>query len=447
MRYGLRHPLDVDLADLADDLVGPAQRADLERHLSECLLCRIKLRRLRDAHGQEPVTREAVVAGLGSAATQSFAVPGITNPDAAVDRPAAGQIWAAGDDERILLLVIRQVDDRVFAAPVTFDVLSADDETVVVNAEISPFGISLAIYPTIAAEVPISLLVAHYGELVAAADVGQLLDASHPGTVRGEPITGPTDPRLEFRQMLMDHFGALEEIEPDPDTGADAPPPRPEQVASTLVAALRRRRGEACKVHRLASWDDLVLGYSKSWSPVVAVDEFGTILIVFDTPSGLSNDADFNTAMAVLTRFNASAVVVLTTALSDAADIFDAASLNFVIGVPSGQTNPPAPVLSGLAPVDAISKFLDQNSTWSEATWLTRGTAVPSDVIATLSRSAVSAVEGVVSEGRRARIAPKIAGYASIEHLAHDLDLVLRGAFSGAAVAEGLSDLADRSEP
>lgn len=447
MRYGLRHPLDVDLADLASDSIGPDQRADLERHLSECLLCRIKLRRLSDALRQERTIRESLGPGSGSVVTPSFTVPGTAIPEIAGDRPAAGQIWAAGDDERILLLVIRQVDDRVFAAPVTLDVLSADDETLVIGAENSPFGMSLAIYPSLAAEVPVSLLVANFGELVAAAEVDRLLGASYPGTERGERIAGPTDPRLEFRQMLIDRFGALEEIGPDPDTGADAPPPRPEQVASTLVAGLRQRRGEACKVHRLASWDDLVLGYSKSWSPVVAVDEFGTILIVFDTPSGLSNHADFNTAMAVLTRFNASAVVVLTTALNDAADIFDAASLNFGIGVPSGQTNPPAPVLSGLAPVDAISKFLDQNSTWSEAAWSTRGSAVSSDVIATLSRSAVSAIEGIVRQGRRAKIAPKVAGYASVEHLAHDLDLILRGALSGAPVAERLSDLADRTEP
>jgi len=68
-------------------------------------------------------------------------------------------------------------------------------------------------------------------------------------------------------------------------------------------------------------------------------------------------------------------------------------------------------------------------------------------VIATLSRSAASAVEEVVRAGRRAKIAPKAAGYASVELLARDLEDVLRGALAGDHVAQRLSDLAGRSKP
>ena len=446
MRYGLRHPLDLDLADLASDLVEPAQREELEQHLSECLLCRIKLGRLRDTLGEESAARAPARSGpdVGEAGLRPhFVVPRMTSANTAVERAEPGEIWAAGDDERVLLLVIRRIDDRVLVAPVTFDALSADDETVVVGAELSPFDMSLAVYPMLAAELPASLLGAQFGELVAAANIDRLLAGSLPGTARGEPISGPTDPRLEFRQVLVDTLGALEEVGPDPDMGADAPPPRPERVASALVAELRARRGEACKVHRLGSWEGLTLAYSKRWSPIGTVDEFGTILVVFDTPSGLADDADFNAAMSVLTRFNASAVVVLATGLSRTADVFEAASLSYGIGVPSGETNPPTPMLSGLAPVDAIAKFLDQNSAWPEGAWSTRGSTSPSDVLGTLSRSAASAVEEVVRQGRRARIAPKVAGYESVEGLVHDLSEVLRGALAGESVAERLSNLAD----
>ena len=41
MSHGYRHPLDVDLADFAGDLVDTMQRETLEDHLSGCLLCRI----------------------------------------------------------------------------------------------------------------------------------------------------------------------------------------------------------------------------------------------------------------------------------------------------------------------------------------------------------------------------------------------------------------------
>jgi hypothetical protein len=227
---------------------------------------------------------------------------------------------------------------------------------------------------------------------------------------------------------------------------ADAPPPRPERLASVLAAELRDRRGQVCRLYRLGSWEGLTLAYSRAWVPVATVDELGTVLVVFDTPSGLAAGDDFNAAFSVLTRYNATAVVVLTTSLSLNAELFDAASLSYGISVPSGETSRPTPLLSGLAAADAIAKFLDQNSSHSEAVYSTRASTTPSDVIATLSRSTASAVEEVVEQGRRMRIAPKAAGYTSVEDLAQDLRDVLQSALAGGHVAQRLSDLADRSD-
>ena len=84
------------------------------------------------------------------------------------------------------------------------------------------------------------------------------------------------------------------------------------------------------------------------------------MLVVFDTPHGLADDADFDAARSVLTRFNATALVVLAGALSDTAEAFDSSSLNYGIDAPSGHHTAPRPLISGLAPFDAIAKFLDQ---------------------------------------------------------------------------------------
>jgi len=207
------------------------------------------------------------------------------------------------------------------------------------------------------------------------------------------------------------------------------------------------RRGQRCRLYPLSSWDELALADSKGWTPVATVDELGTVLVVFDAPSGLASGDDFNAAVSVLTRHNATAVVVLATSLGASAELFDAASLSYGIGVPSGEAIPPAPLLSGLAPADAIAKYLDQSSSWAQPAWPGRASTAPSDVIATLSRSAGSAIEEVVRAGRRAKIAPKAAGYASVEPLAQDVDDVLRGALAGEDVTQRLSDLADRSKP
>jgi hypothetical protein len=449
MRHAVTHPLDVDLADFAGDLVEEARREALEDHLGGCLLCRIKVRRLRDALGEPPEPRYPARSAAGvSAATGaglSVTAPRVSVADVSAGLLAPGQLWAAGNEERLLVLVLREGNGRVLVVPVTFDVPGADDETIVVEAALSPFEMAIAVYPMLAAELPRFSLVACLGQLVDAGDVDQLLAGALPGTARGEPVDGPADPRLEFRQMLADQLRALEEVRPDARIAAGAPAAGPGRLASVLAAELRDRRGQRCRLYRLGSWERLVSAYSKGWTPVATVDELGTVLVVFDTRSGLASGDDFNAAISVLTRYNATAVVVLATSLGPGAELFDAASLSYGIGVPSGEVSPPAPLLSGLAPADAIAKFLEQSSSWSDASWPGRASTAPSDVIATLSRSAAWAIEEVVRKGRRAKIAPKAAGYAAAELLARDLDDVLRGALAGDHVAQRLSDLAGGS--
>ena len=359
---------------------------------------------------------------------------------------APGQLWAAGNEERLLVLVLGERHGRVVVVPVTFDVGCADVETIVVPAALSPFQMAIAVYPALSVELPMFSLVACFGQVVEAGSVDRLLAGALPGTARGEPIDGPTDVRLEFRQMLADQLAALERIASGPGTAADAPPAGPERIASALAAELRDRRGRRCRLYRLGSWEGLVLPYWKGWAPLAVVDELGLVLVVFDTRIGLASGDDFNAAVSVLTRYNATAVVVLATSFGPDAELFDAASLSYGIGVPSGGAIPPAPLLSGLAPADAIAKYLDQTSSWAQPAWPGRASTAPSDVIATLTRSTGSAIEEVVRAGRRAKIAPKAAGYASVEPLAQDVDDVLRGALAGEDVTQRLSDLADRSK-
>src|SRR5271165_30755 len=446
MSHAVKHPLDIDLADFAGDLVEDARREALEDHLGGCRVCRIKVRRLRDALSDQPKARFRARSGADVSAGLSVAAPQVSVADVRSGRPAPGQLWAAGNEERLLVLVLGERHGRVVVVPVTFDVGCADVETIVVPAALSPFEMAIAVYPALSVELPMFSLVACFGQVVEAGSVDRLLAGALPGTARGEPIDGPTDVRLEFRQMLADQLGALERIASGPGTAADAPPAGPERIASALAAELRDRRSQRCRLYRLSSWDGLVLPYWKGWTPVATVDELGMVLVVFDTRTGLASGDDFNAAVSVLTRYNATAVVVLATSLGPDAELFDAASLSYGIGVPSGEAIPPAPLLSGLAPADAIAKYLDQSSSWAQPAWPGRASTAPSDVIATLSRSAGSAIEEVVRAGRRAKIAPKAAGYASVEPLAQDVDDVLRGALAGEDVTQRLSDLADRSE-
>ena len=223
MSHAVKHPLDIDLADFAGDLVEDARREALEDHLGGCRVCRIKVRRLRDALSDQPKARFRARSGADVSAGLSVAAPQVSVADVRSGRPAPGQLWAAETEERLLVLVLGERHGRVVVVPVTFDVGCADDETIVVPAALSPFEMAIAVYPALPAELPRFSFVACFGQLVEAGDVDRLLAGALPGTARGEPIDGPTDLRLEFRQMLADQLGALEQIAPGPGIAADAP--------------------------------------------------------------------------------------------------------------------------------------------------------------------------------------------------------------------------------
>lgn len=410
------HPLDVDLADLVDGVLDAARAAQVEAHLDDCLLCRLKRRRLEGAPAPAPSPG-------GPMPAPAFVVPAAE----AGAEPAVGDLWVAGGDDRLLVLVRSVAGHRVTAAPVTLDVEAADDETIVV--EDSPFRTALAVHPALAMEIPRAALTAKLGVLSLAGR-------------SGPPITGPSDPRLELRQHLADSLGAL--AEPPTPAATGGPPPRPEQVRSSLIADLRAMRGRPCAARALDAWGDLVLAEQRRWVPLVTVDEVGVVLVVLDTPHGLEDELDFDAARSVLTRLNASALVVLTGELSELADVFDAAALHAGIDMPSGAHNPPRPLISGLAAFDAIMKFLDQHSGARAMAAPTRSPVARVDVADVLREAAVAAAADAARQGARFKIAPKRRGYESLAGAEDALAAALATAFEGGSVVDALLGQGDQ---
>lgn len=405
------HPLDVDLADLVAGLLDNARATEVDAHLTGCFLCRLKRLRLADA---------PAFGGTAAFPLLHFPLPPALEQTA---DPAAGELWLAGDDEWLLVVVIQTDGDRFLVAPVTLDVEAADDETVIVDAGRSPLGVALALYPALASEVPRSALVGGFTGIV---------PVDGPG---GPPLTGAEDPRLELRQHLADLLGSLDDVSPDPATGA-----------GTLVADLRALRGRACAVRPLDAWPDLTVASGSGWAPLATVDEVGIVLVVLDTPHGLSDDTDFDTARAVLTRFNASALVVLARQLSDLADVFDAPALNYGIDVPSGAHTAPRPLIAGLSAFDAIAKYLDQHSGARVMSPPTRGPVARIDVAHVLREAAVAAGADAVRQGGRFKIAPKRRGYESLAGAPEGLGAALGHAFTDGSVVEALLALARRDD-
>lgn len=438
--FGPSHPLDVELADLVSGTLDQARAAELEEHLSHCLLCRVKRRRFAEAGGS-PGTPLRLPNGVG------FDLPGVVRESfepAGTRAPAPGELWLAGEDDRLLLLVMAVNGDRALVAPAVLGGGGADDETVVLLASDTPLGMPLTLYPVLAAEIPTELLRSHVTTAAVADSLAGLLDATSHRSVRGEPIADASDPRLELRQYLVDRLAALDEVIPDPLTTEDAPRPRRSDIAGRLAAQVRARRGHACEVLPLADWGPVRVAGVHGWLPLFTVEEVGVLLVAFDTPAGLNTDEDFHVARAVLTRLNATGLVVTAVETTDLAELFDASALNYGIEMPSGELHPPRPLLDGLSAVDAITKHLDQTSGAAPQSWPSRGQLGVVDVVHALSRAAEHALADIDRQSRRYRIDAKAKGYREAAREAEALQRILLEALDGHDVVEPILDLSRR---
>jgi len=256
------HPLDIDLLGVTIGDADAELATDVAEHLVTCLLCRVRMARLRRSGAVPSAPPTGVDLPL-----LSPDVLAVLDDVARPDTVAAGQVWLAGGSHRLLVWVRAVRSDRVVAHPVTLDVDAVDDTALIVD--LPALGSPVAVVTSIVGTVPVSTLVAHVGDLDIGDDVDRLRAAATAGTAEldlptGRPISGPADERLELRQLLADDLAALDAL--DDDDGHDdlrpTGPDSPEVAARRMYEALRSdflsRRGRGCQVRRPAG--DLALG-------------------------------------------------------------------------------------------------------------------------------------------------------------------------------------------
>ena len=130
--------------------------------------------------------------------------------------PSDGEIWLAAGPGGGMVLVRSVFDDeRVIVCPVVTDVETADEESRIVPAAMSPLGVSIAVYERLRAVVPVEALSRRLAPSGGALDLLNLSGAA--GVGPGPPISEPADRRLDVRRRLTDRLLAL------------APPPVPER--------------------------------------------------------------------------------------------------------------------------------------------------------------------------------------------------------------------------
>jgi hypothetical protein len=232
------------------------------------------------------------------------------------------------------------------------------------------------------------------------------LSEGEPGVSRGEPLSGPDDPRLEIRQDLVDRIGlAGPQATEGPVQGEGSP-----SVAS-LQDELQFRRGPQCIVEELASLPRLA-HTPADWTGVAYIRDFAVRVIVIETPSGLTDDNDVASAQALITRLDGSAIAICRPNIGNV-DLYDAPTLFRAFRLPDGD-RVSAPLISGLNLLDTIAKYLDQKRVLLSTASTTSQRAPRVDVREIVKESTAAAVDTTV------RRAPRLAkekrlGYERLE--------------------------------
>lgn len=346
------HPLDVDLVDFVDGIADAAIAQNIEEHLRECVVCRIKVQRLRKV----PPIELTPLAGVSTPLYDTIDVDDIATSDA-----RAGDLWLTAEDAAMVVLVIvLRADGDVVAVPVVADVEIADSDSAVLDASVSPIGVPIAVFEQLKVNLPLRALAGRIRPLAGRPAVMSTLE-SGVGVDRGRPIDGMSDPRLEVRQYLIDRLTSLQRAD---GAASDSSTSDNERVGR-LADELRLRRGDMCYVEQL---DDLLLtgGQSGDWRGIARVSEFGIRMAIIETPAGLNEAADFVAAQMLIARLDVSAVVVATR-LTETVDLFEPQALFEGFELPHGQRST-APLMGGLDLHDTIAKYLDQKNRAALAT-------------------------------------------------------------------------------
>ena len=383
--FGPAHPLDVDLAD---DALSPAADSSPPP----------RLLRLPAAAGPPPPRapgRPPPRPGAGGGRVRRCRRPGAGRGSAYRPSTRCGGPAPTTDSSSSSCGL---QDGRVLVAPVTFDVEAADDETLVV--EPTDLGLAVAVHPRLATEVPASALVER---IVARARRGRR--PSRPPRRRPvrPPHRGPPAPRRPHRRARRAAAArpvhrrrrapapsrtgpVVAHRRPPRLSGPDVrgPPPRrlgrrPRRPPGGMGAHRHHRRGgrgpggvrhapRPGRRHRLRR------------------RPLGAHPLQRHRPGGAGRGRQRHRRG------------------------FDSSSLNYGIDAPSGRHTAPRPLISGLAPFDAIAKFLDQSSGTRMTAPPSRGAVTRVDVDDILREAAGAAAAELVRQGSKFRIAPQAAG-------------------------------------
>lgn len=273
------HPLDIDLLGFALGDADDVRIAQVQEHLGDCLLCRIRIARMRRS-GVAPAPLAATGVTYPKVSPE---VRAVLDPQVPRPVPAANQLWLAGSTTRILVWVESVDDQTAYVHAAYLDVEAADDTSLLTRSD--RLGQALAVSASVSRSIPLANLDRFVEDLPIRAGLKQVLDATYSGApltgvTTGYPIVDGADERLEFRQLLADDLAALDPIDDEGDDRIEFDPELEGSAGDVmgLVDLVRSHLGgefasmrPRCEIHPI---DDLVVA---SWTKALGFAPIATV--------------------------------------------------------------------------------------------------------------------------------------------------------------------------
>ena len=363
MADGNAHPIDIELLDF---VTGGDASVDVREHLGECLLCRVRVGRLR----AEP---SAWTDGLPVPVPPALRVPpSVLEASASSDRPepAKGQLWLAGGPASYLLVWIRGVAGPVVIChPVALDVEAADDTTLI--TDVASLQLPAGVVTSITGTVPIAALERFVGDLDVAAQVDSVRDGIVDGLAVGARIESDLDERLELRQLLADQLALLHPEDSSDEDEDDAPSvPHPVRELYELVAReMTSRRGRECHVAPPMDRRLIAQAQTAGLNVVAKVSELTCSVLVLALQAA---EAEWSEVLVpaeaekLAELADATTIAIVETASRHTTVLFEVSDLNSAIETPDGVARGPRPHLPPMDLGDALFKYLERTSMVTE---------------------------------------------------------------------------------
>lgn len=419
------HPL---LRELRDALLEDGDGAWVRAHLVECLACRVRAARIAQADGLAAPTPN-VVQRIVEAST---VVPGVTGLPTGRDEqePEPGELWRIGGDEALLAWVRKNFHDgAVDVVPVVLDVELADEQTVIVDSDVSPLPVELAAMTALRTHVRRDAFINRLGNLNIATEIEDVIAATREGRDPTAPVGArielDDDDRIEYRQALRD---LLDELSPSNRAayfgsadGAATGPSSEFQLPSSDLAELQvqvgsRIRAAVCirtpseqfDLHRGGSVRPLFkVAYLNTAVVVVAVESLSDALI---DDLGLIDACQ----RAMKSSPDANAVCIAEPRDDWTCVLYSCASMRGAVELPDGRSVGPTPILRGYGMVDTLSKHLEGAAPAWDATDGTLSSLGSIDMAEIAQRHAETSITQIVATGRRAHQPAKKATWTAL---------------------------------